>query len=228
MIDLKGGIVVHARAGRREAYAPLRSNLVAGCEPVAVARALLASCGGRRLYVADLDALGGGAIDETTLAALAGLGGELWVDAGAVTSERAAALTRVGAARNVLGTESLHATVAVAQLRAPSLPTPVLSIDLRAGRLVSPRSELAGGTAAAALPLAAELGARELIVIDLARVGTGAAPALAALAELTAALPGAAIYVGGGVRNREDLDALSAAGAAGALVATALHERRLP
>jgi phosphoribosylformimino-5-aminoimidazole carboxamide ribotide isomerase len=228
VIDLKGGIVVHARAGRREAYAPLRSQLLSGCEPVAVARALLAACGGRRLYVADLDALGGADVDEAALAALAAVAGELWVDAGAVTPARAAALARAGAARNVVGTESLDAGLELARLRSPALPAPVLSVDLRAGRLVSPRDTLAGGTPAAALPLAAELGAHELVVIDLARVGTGGSPPLAAVAELIAALPGAAVYAGGGVRNREDLDALAAAGAAGALVATALHERGLP
>ena len=57
VLDLKGGIVVHARRGQRDAYAPLRSPLVEGCEPVAVARALCAVCRTSTLYVADLDAL---------------------------------------------------------------------------------------------------------------------------------------------------------------------------
>src|SRR5204863_88551 len=38
VLDLKGGIVVHARRGQRADYAPLRSPLVDGCEPVTVAR----------------------------------------------------------------------------------------------------------------------------------------------------------------------------------------------
>jgi phosphoribosylformimino-5-aminoimidazole carboxamide ribotide isomerase len=36
-----------------------------------------------------------------------------------------------------------------------------------------------------------------------------------------------AIYAGGGVRDDADLRALESAGAAGALVATALHEGRI-
>ena len=47
------------------------------------------------------------------------------------------------------------------------------------------------------------------------------------MAELVAALPGVSIYAGGGVRDDPDLRALEAAGAAGALVATALHEGRV-
>ena len=64
-------------------------------------------------------------------------------------------------------------------------------------------------------------------MIDLARVGSGSGPPLDAVAELARALPGVEIYAGGGVRHDDDLRALEAAGAAGALVATALHEGRL-
>ena len=63
-------------------------------------------------------------------------------------------------------------------------------------------------------------------MIDLARSGTGSGPPLGAVAELAAALPEVAIYAGGGVRDQADLRALESAGAAGALVATALHDGR--
>jgi uncharacterized protein related to proFAR isomerase len=64
-------------------------------------------------------------------------------------------------------------------------------------------------------------------VIDLARVGSGSGPPLRAVEELARALPGVAIYAGGGVRDDADLRALEEAGATGALVATALHEGRI-
>jgi phosphoribosylformimino-5-aminoimidazole carboxamide ribotide isomerase len=223
VIDLKGGIVVHARRGQRAEYAPLRSPLVEGCDPVAVARALGALCRTRRLYVADLDALGGAAVDAATLAGLAAVA-DPWVDAGATSPDRAAALHRAGVTRNVVGTESLGPDVAAPQLSGPPL---VLSVDLRDGRLISPRPALAGRDPVAAAPLAAALGARELLVIDLARVGSGSGPPLRAVADLAAALPGLAIYAGGGVRDDADLAALADAGATGALVATALHDGRI-
>jgi len=50
---------------------------------------------------------------------------------------------------------------------------------------------------------------------------------LHAVEQLAEALPGVAIYAGGGVRHDEDLRALESAGASGALVATALHEGRI-
>ena len=225
VLDLKGGIVVHARRGRRAQYAPLRSPLVGGCEPVPVARALCAVAQTSSLYVADLDALAGEPAGVTTLAALSAVA-ELWVDAGAAAPERAADLARAGVARNVVGTESLGPDTVVPHADDPEPPL-MLSVDLRDGRLISPRPELAGRNPIAAAPLATVLGVHELIVIDLARVGSDSGPPLREVAELAAALPGIAIYAGGGVRDDADLRALESAGASGALVATALHEGRI-
>jgi phosphoribosylformimino-5-aminoimidazole carboxamide ribotide isomerase len=225
VLDLKGGIVVHARRGERARYAPLSSPLVDGCEPVPVARALCAVARTSTLYVADLDALAGDPVDVATLSALSTTA-DLWVDAGATTPRRAAALARAGVARNVIGTESLGPDPAPGRPDTRE-PPHVLSVDLRDGRLISPDPELSERDPAAAAPLARALDVRELLVIDLVRVGSGAGPPLAAVAELVAALPGLAIYAGGGVRDDEDLRALEAAGAAGALVATALHDGRV-
>ncbi|HTU87627.1 MAG TPA: HisA/HisF-related TIM barrel protein [Solirubrobacteraceae bacterium] len=222
VLDVKGGVVVHARRGDRSSYAPLQSPLVEGSGPVDVARALCEICRTRKLYVADLDAIAGNPVDQATLAALARVASP-WVDAAATTPQRAAALARAGVERNVIGTESITAGWL------PTTPQPpvVLSVDLRDGRLISPDPALAGREPAAAATLATALGVRELLVIDLARVGTGAGPPLRPVADLAAALPEVAIYAGGGVRGDADLRALESAGAAGALIATALHEGRI-
>jgi phosphoribosylformimino-5-aminoimidazole carboxamide ribotide isomerase len=224
VLDLRAGIVVRARRGQHSEYEPLRSSLVQGCEPVAVARALCAICRTRTVYVADLDAVRGNPVDEAALAGLASVAAT-WVDAGATTPQRAAALARVGVARNVVGTQWIGPGALPGRLFAMSAPPLVLSVDLRDGRLISP--DLAESRPATAAPLARVLGVRELLVIDLARAGAGSGPPLAAVAELAAALPEVAIYAGGGVRDQADLRALESAGAAGALVATALHDGRL-
>ena len=55
VIDLRGGLVVRARAGDRDAYAPIVTPLARTAEPAAVARGLLAASPGDILYLADLD-----------------------------------------------------------------------------------------------------------------------------------------------------------------------------
>jgi phosphoribosylformimino-5-aminoimidazole carboxamide ribotide isomerase len=66
-----------------------------------------------------------------------------------------------------------------------------------------------------------------VIVLDLARVGTGAGVDLALMRRVRAAAPHAALFAGGGVRGPDDLSRLADAGCDGALVATALHDGRL-
>jgi phosphoribosylformimino-5-aminoimidazole carboxamide ribotide isomerase len=223
VIDLKGGVAVHAVRGDRERYRPLRSGIAAGSDPVDLARAVRERYGLQELYVADLDAIAGRPASSEVVAALA-RAGRVMVDAGATTATAVAGLLELGVARVVIGTESLPGEAAFRRLRT-ELPDAalVLSLDLRGGRLLSPDPALDGSAAAAALARLAEAGAREVIVLDLLRVGSGEGPAVALLDELHDRFPDVALLAGGGVRHAADLRALAGAGASGALVATALH-----
>ena len=60
VIDLKGGLAVHAVRGDRERYRPLRSRIAEGSDPVDLTHAVRERFGLDELYVADLDAIGGG------------------------------------------------------------------------------------------------------------------------------------------------------------------------
>jgi HisA/HisF family protein len=223
VIDLKGGAAVHAVRGERERYRPLRSELVAGSDPVRVARAVREALGLDELYVADLDAIAGGPPHREVVAALA-REARVMVDAGVTEVAAVRLLLELGAARVVIGTETLADQSALERLRAelPDAPL-VLSLDVRAGRVISPDAELARLGAAEALARLGHSGVREVIVLDLARVGSGAGPDVALVRELYARFPELELLAGGGVRDVADLRALAEAGAAGALVATALH-----
>ncbi len=223
VIDLKSGAAVHAVRGERERYRPLRSAIVAGSDPVAVTRAVRDAFGLGELYVADLDAIAGGPGHRELLAALAAEA-RVMVDAGSAEPDAVRELLALGAARVVIGTETLAREAALERLRAelPNAPL-VLSLDLRAGRVLSPDPELAQLAPRQALARLARFGVREAIVLDLARVGSGEGPDVALLRALRASFPELALIAGGGVRDAGDLRTLAAAGAAGALVATALH-----
>ena len=224
VIDLKDGTAVHAVRGERERYRPVRSVLAGDDgDPSALARAFRTELGLRELYVADLDAIGGERGHSATIATLAPEA-RVMVDAGVSEPARARALLDLGAHRVVAGTETLSGPDALDRLLA-ALPdgAVVLSVDLRAGRLLSPDPALAGTPALDAVAHLHRAGLREAIVLDLARVGSGAGPDVALIAAIHAAFPDLELLAGGGVRDVEDLRALGAAGAAGALVATALH-----
>jgi HisA/HisF family protein len=223
VIDLKSGAAVHAVRGERERYRPLRSRIVAGSEPVQVARAVREAFALEELYVADLDAIAGGPGNRAAVAALA-QEAQAIVDAGVTDVAAVRLLLELGAARVVIGTETLADQAALERLRGelPDAPL-VLSLDLREGRVLSPDAELAGLGAAEALARLGRSGVRETIVLDLARVGSDSGPNVPLVRELCGRFPGLELLAGGGVRDIADLRALAEAGAAGALVATALH-----
>jgi phosphoribosylformimino-5-aminoimidazole carboxamide ribotide isomerase len=210
---------VHAVRGQRERYRPLRSGLVAGSDPLRVARAFREELGLDELYVADLDAITGGSLHRDVLVALA-RDTRVMIDAGVTDAAAVQPLRELGAARVVIGTETLADPAALARLAGLQ---PVLSLDLRDGQVLSPDPELAGLGPAEALARLAPSGVREVIVLDLARVGSGAGPQVDLVGELRTRFPDLELLAGGGVRDLADLHALAEAGAAGALVATALH-----
>ena len=221
------GQVVWAQRGERHAYHPIVSPLAQGSEPLAMARALLARCRpasgrGPLLYVADLDAIQGG---EPNLAMLRGLLGldpalTLWVDAGmrsasAAQSMKAALAANGERVRPVYGSESLVDAGALADLAAD--PQAILSLDCRGSRPIDP----------AGVWSQPDSWPRTLIAMTLDRVGCGLGPDLDTFSRLRASAPGRTWFGAGGVRDTVDLQAAADAGAAGWLVASALHDGRI-
>jgi len=105
-----------------------------------------------------------------------------------------------------------------AELGAPGAPA--FSLDLRGGIPLAGRE-----TPAELARRAVEAGARAVILLDLARVGEMTGLDWVTVEAVRASTLGVELVVGGGVRDRSDIDRLADLGCDGALVATALHER---
>lgn len=219
VVDLQQGQVVRAQRGLREAYRPIVSTLAAGSDPVVIARALVRHTAGRRLYVADLDALGGGALQAGVLRALlqALPEVELWLDGGFGGAAAADEVQQTLGARivPVFGSETLRSRAALQEIAAR--PDAVLSLDRRDGRPLDP----------AGCWDAPQLWPSRVIVMTLERVGSDAGPDLDTLAELRERAPATEFIGAGGVRHAGDLERARAAGAHAWLVASALHDGRL-
>jgi phosphoribosylformimino-5-aminoimidazole carboxamide ribotide isomerase len=230
VLDLRAGQAVMARGGAREAYAPGPSLLVPEQEmgdAVAFTSAFH-RLGCEECYVADLDGITGAAPQRALIRALAGSGVRLLVDDGAADPDRARATLSEGVGRVVVGLETLPVFDALrAIVAAIGRERIVFSLDLRNGRPVVRQGAGQRGTVRELAEWAAAAGVSALLVIDLARVGTGAGPDLVLVDELRRALPTLELLAGGGVGSRVDLERLADVGCDGALVATALHDGRL-
>jgi phosphoribosylformimino-5-aminoimidazole carboxamide ribotide isomerase len=229
VLDLTAGLAVHARGGARDRYAPVRSRLTgADGDAVALASAYRDQLGVEELYVADLDAIGGGGVQRALVGRLATACGALWLDAGVARAADAARAVQEGAARVVVGLETLSGFGDLEEIvRTVGAERVAFSLDLRGGEPVVRAGGVPREAPAVLARRAAGAGVGAVIVLDLARVGAAAGVDLSLLTEIRRAAPDVELLAGGGVRGRDDLARLARAGCDGALVATALHDGRI-
>jgi phosphoribosylformimino-5-aminoimidazole carboxamide ribotide isomerase len=238
VLDLAGGVAVHAQAGDRTRYAPLRSELVPERvgDAMALLRAFHAMFDVHECYVADLDAIQGGAIQRSLIRELAefhtGFSGALMVDAGTSLPTGALEVLSCGASQVVVGLETLHAFADLAAIVQVVGPTRIVfSLDLLLGTpILHPAMQDARGAGPDVLTLAdqaAAAGVGTLLLLDLGRIGTGCGVDLGLLETLRRRFPRLRLLVGGGILTRLDLERVRDAGCDGALIASAIHTGRV-
>lgn len=214
VIDILDGVVVHAIAGDRKAYAPIQTPLARSCEPEEVADGLIGRFGVNTLYIADLNAIGGRGDNTGAIMAIAQRlpDTRLWIDAGLRDREDLARWRNAWPdADCVIGSERFVDAAFLPSLS--GAPRMILSLDFLGSHFLG------------LPPLLAEpaLWPDRVIVMTLSRVGVGDGPDMTLFRDIRDRAGAREVFAAGGVRDRKDLDALAAAGAAGALVATALH-----
>ena len=238
VVDILGGQVVHATGGQRENYAPIQSRLVASTDPAAVASALWDVVDTSELYVADVGALQGHDRDWPALSNISSAAASvhhLWIDMGIVSAEDANLVTRQLTDVLACGFHLIVALETIIHFEEVErlfdlVPNHIaFSLDLCAGRL-----QVADPTLQAADPLEIvdrlwHWGCKHLVVLDTSDVGHRQGPStLEMLNRIHKSYPQLRLIGGGGVRGRDDVRALQAAGCDGVLVATALHRGSCP
>lgn len=220
VIDLMGGVVVHAKRGERQNYQPLRSPLCTGSEPAAVIGGYLTVHPFSTFYIADLDAITGKGDSGPAIARLRRQFPDLqfWVDNG---------LADAGACRNwllqgygdlVIGSEAQRNAATIDALaHDDSAGRIVLSLDFKDGKFLGPDD----------LREQSSLWPQRIIVMTLSRVGSDTGPDFGLLDHLRMKVPAKKLFAAGGVRGGEDLIELNRRGISGVLVASALHAERI-
>jgi phosphoribosylformimino-5-aminoimidazole carboxamide ribotide isomerase len=217
VIDLKDGIVVHARLGMRSAYAPIETPLSRTSRPNDVARGLLSIFPFKKFYVADLDAIEHKGDNNAALRQLSAEYPDLvfWVDAGIADAHGAERWLEAGLGHLVLGSETQRDSELIHHLGRDERT--ILSLDFRGDAFQGPVSLLNDANSWPA----------KIIVMALARVGSASGPDMNRLKSIKSRANNRWVYAAGGVRDANDLALLGQAGIAGALVATSLHNGKL-
>ena len=237
VVDLLDGLAVHAVAGHREGYTAVQAIAGESIEPgdaLALARTYLDRFGLTELYAADLDAILGRTSQDALIARLTALGAPLWLDGAISSREQARHALTLGAGRVVVGLETLPSYDVLRDICDEVGGDRVaFSLDLKHGEpIIASSPDAAGGIESGEPPAkvaahASAAGAGMVIVIDLARVGTGKGLDLELITRVREATGGLTLVAGGGVRGSADLTRLAEAGCDGALVATSVLDGRL-
>ncbi len=175
----------------------------------------------REVYVADLNLLMGRGDNLAVIKQISSLA-KTMADTGI---SGASDLDRLPASVSlVLGTETASMQLIKAAAREYEI---IVSIDMMKRKILARDPQLAGQTPLQLLKRLNELKLGGVILLELDRVGTSAGLDAQFLKEAAAASEHPLI-LGGGVKDDEDLKALKEIGLSGALLATALHNGRIP
>lgn len=225
VMDILDGVVVHAIRGKRSQYQPLKSALCNSSEPLAVASAFKVY-GFTELYVADLDSIIGKGENFDVLQQISEMTRlNLIVDAGVSEIEEARRLFCFKASKVVVGTETLPSIDFLKEvIECFGNNKIIVSLDLNNGELLSESESVRSLDVFALVNKFQELGVKELILLDLARVGSCEGVDLSFLKRLLDGLK-MRLFVGGGVREISDLITIRDMGVSGVLMATALHSK---
>jgi phosphoribosylformimino-5-aminoimidazole carboxamide ribotide isomerase len=220
VIDLMGGIVVHARRGERQNYQPLHSPLCAGCEPGDVVGGYLTVHPFSTVYIADLDAITGRGDCGPVIARLRRQFPVLrfWVDNGLADILACRNWLQRGYGDLVIGSEAQSDASAINDLAQENAADRiVLSLDFKDGKFLGPDG----------LREQPSLWPQRIIAMTLSRVGSDTGPDFGLLDQLRTKAPAKKLFAAGGVRGGEDLIELNRRGISGVLVASALHAGRI-
>jgi phosphoribosylformimino-5-aminoimidazole carboxamide ribotide isomerase len=211
VIDLKDGIVVHARFGQRQNYLPICSPLCASSELKSVIKAFLNFYPFKIIYIADLNAITKNGNHDDLLKPLLVDYPEIsfWIDSGyQARPEKFLNHTNYQA---VLGSECYDDNQIITFDLFKSAF--ILSLDF-AGQ------EFLGSTQ---VLTQANLWPEKIIIMTLARVGSQLGIDIEKLQYYQSLVPRKTLIAAGGIRDKNDLLCLKKIGVNYALCASALH-----
>lgn len=226
-MDVLDRRVVHGKSGNRKVYEDIPDSVCGSSDPLKVARFYHDTYGFQRIYVADLDAIEYGKREGEYLEKLSrDLNMRVILDAGVNDPTTAEFYLDAGVEKVIIGTETLdHLGQLHATTENVGAQNILVSVDLRGGQLLSRAREIQDSPLGKLFSELHSLELFEVIILTLDLVGTGQGTHLPrALEHLD---PAFNLYLGGGLRDPQELEHLSSTRVAGVLAATIFYKGQI-
>ncbi len=220
VLDILNGKAVHAVRGERSTYQPLKDSRICNSpSPLYI----IFTIAPKEVYIADLDRLAHLG-DNFELIKRISAHTRTMVDIGVENMNDIEKCIEI-ADTVILGTET--ASFELIEKAAKRLTNKInVSIDIKNGTVLTKDKKMEREPEKL-VELLNGYDIKDIIILDLNKVGTGAgidAEFLHNIAELSTHN----ILVGGGIRDINDIDVLKKIGVSGTLVATAVHNGKIP
>lgn len=220
VIDLLGGVVVHAKKGDRQHYRPIQSRLTASSKPLDIVTALLEYHPFQAIYIADLDAIQQRNTQQNSdtiqniIQHFPNI--KFWVDAGTRSRDELTAWQQPNF-NVILGSENFSTLENFIEVATPLNSNFALSLDFMPNGYQGP-VELLHQT---------QYWPKDVILMSLAHVGANHGSNVQLIEQFRQYAQRFHLYAAGGVRDINDLIHLKQVGLHGALIATAIHQKQL-
>lgn len=220
VLDLKNGIAVSGKAGKRETYKPLKTIFHNSPSPVKIANAL-SNAGASRIYIADLDAIEGKGSNFQIIKNINDNYISVMLDCGASDIE-SVNIALEAADKVIVATETLKNIDELNQIF-NSIPKDklIISIDIKNGKLFSKYLKISFKELIQKIK---QLNCQEVILLDISRVGSESGVNIDLIKKISTI--GESLIIGGGIRY-EDIIQLKKAGINKYLVGSTLHNGKL-
>jgi len=216
VLDLKDGIAVSGKAGKRDTYRPLQTVFSKNSQAIDIAVSLK-KAGASRIYIADLDAIEGVGTNSPIIKKINKIL-PVMLDCG-VSSVKEVEGALSMADFIIVATETLKDLQNLDEIFQNHLMDKIIiSIDLKDGSIYSKYLNIDLGLF---IKKIAKIQPREIILLDISLVGSESGFNQEFIKTFN--IPETSIILGGGIRP-QDIKSLSMAGADKFLIGTALHK----
>ena len=220
VMDLSNGRVVHAVKGKRQNYKAIGSHICLSAVPNDVIDGFLNIHDFKTIYIADLDALENQGNHTELIHTICKLHTKItfWLDCGADAIENYMQQINADNLRYILSSESISSlSTFTSILNTYPGQNFILSLDFKADELLGSNDLL----------FAEKYWPDDVIALNISEVGANSGFIYPAFVKQNRIYENFKLYVGGGIRNMDDILTLSKQGIEGVLISTALHSQAI-
>lgn len=228
VIDLLNSTAVHAIKGDRKNYQPLKTPLINSADPLKIIQFLNHKMDFDEFYIADLDSIINKKPNIKIISKILNISSiKIMLDPGIENKKDLMLYSKLKLNKIILGMETINSIKDITEcLEILGAKRIIVSIDLYKGNIISRIKNWKHQEPEKIITELENLGIKELILLDLFRVGQKVGGIPQSYLQIQRSFSGN-VLVGGGIRDIEDIISLKEENFSGVLIATALYDKSI-